>query len=195
MEQEVMELSTRSIAQSGRQEQFQVDTLIMLAQQDTAAFADLYDLYAQRVYRYLLSKTGNQQDAEDLTTQTFLAALQSFPKYRHRGNFAAWLFSIARNKTTDHFRRQQRQVSLEEVGGGDSPDWRANGVAREQTIDLSVLINGLPEKDQELLRLRFVAEMKFSEIAALVGKREGAVKKKVYRLLARLESQLEGYDE
>jgi RNA polymerase sigma-70 factor (ECF subfamily) len=170
------------------------EALLETARHDPNAFAGLYDLYAQRVYRYLLSKTGNRQEAEDLTAQTFLAALQGFAKYRHRGNFAAWLFTIARNKTSDHYRRQHRQVSLDEIGGGGSGDWRMEGVSWERALDLSNLIAGYPEEEQELLRLRFVAQMRFREIAALLGRNEGAVKKKVYRLLARLESQLEGYD-
>ena len=168
--------------------------LIKRAQSDPRAFADLYDLYAQRVFRYLLSKTGNQQDAEDLTTQTFMAALQSLSRYQHRGNFAAWLFSIARNKTIDHFRKQHRPISLEEAEG-ERGDWRNPGIVQDQILDLSKLIATLPEDDQELLRLRFVAEMKFSEIAALVKKSEDAVKKKIYRLLSWLENQLEDDDE
>ena len=164
--------------------------LIKRAQSDPRDFADLYDLYAQRVFRYLLSKTGNQQDAEDLTTQTFMAALQSLPSYQHRGSFSAWLFSIARNKTNDHFRKQHKQISLEEAEG-EKVDWGNPGILRDQTLDLSKLISRLPEDDQELLRLRFVAEMKFSEIAVLAKKSEDAVKKKIYRLLSWMENQLE----
>ena len=75
--------------------------LVAGAKQDPQAFAQLYDLYVQRVYRYLLSKVGNEQEAEDLTAQTFLSALQGLERYTHRGNFAAWLFSIARRKVAD----------------------------------------------------------------------------------------------
>lgn len=65
----------------------------------------------------------------------------------------------------------------------------------DHTLDLSKLIKSLPEEEQELLRLRFVAQMRFREIASLIGKNESAVKKSIYRLLARLQSQLEEYRE
>jgi RNA polymerase sigma-70 factor (ECF subfamily) len=176
--------------------QSQVDVFVAEAKSDPQAFAQLYDLYVQPVYRYLLSKIGNQQEAEDITAQTFLAALQGFPRYMHRGNFAAWLFSIARNKMADYYRRQRNHRSLEEGGGNPAGTaWMQDVIRTERALDLSELINKLPEDEQELLRLRFVAQMRFREIASLNGKNESAVKKAVYRLLARLQSQLEDYRE
>lgn len=188
---EIMRTTVRQDPQLNSQEDF----LVAEARRSPQAFAALYDLYAQRVYRYLLSKTGNPQDAEDLTAQTFLAALQGLPKYRHHGKFAAWLFSIARNKAADHFRRLPPQVSLEDIGGENvGKTWSLGMEKSDRELDLAALIKELPDDEQEILRLRFVAEMRFREISALMGKSEGAVKKKVYRLLARLERQLEGSD-
>lgn len=174
----------------------QEDALVAEAKKDSQAFARLYDLYVQPVYRYLLSKIGNEQEAEDLTAQTFLAALQGLPRYKHRGNFAAWLFSIARNKSIDYYRKETRQRNIEE-GSLNSMDskWIQERMKTDHTLDLSRLIKSLPEEEQELLRLRFVAQMRFREIASLIGKNESAVKKSIYRLLARLQSQLEDYRE
>jgi RNA polymerase sigma-70 factor (ECF subfamily) len=173
----------------------QENALVAAARQDPQAFAGLYDLYAQRVYRYLLSRTGSVQEAEDLTAQTFLAAIQAFPAYRHRGNFSAWLFTIARRKAIDFFRKHKETVSLEGIeeqiptDGGREP-----GSKSDRQLDLLTQIQKLSPQEQELLRLRFVAELRFNQIAVLLGKTEAAVKKSTYRLLARLEDQLEGKD-
>src|SRR5512143_2325725 len=105
----------------------QVEDVAMLvkdAKDDPGAFARLYDIYVQPVYRYLYSRVGTMHDAEDLTSQTFLAALEHLPRYRERGHFAAWLFRIARSKVLDHFRRNRFELSLEDaetaVSGGDA---------------------------------------------------------------------------
>ena len=174
----------------------QEDVLVAKAKQDLQAFGRLYDLYVQPVYRYLLSKVGNVQDAEDLTGQTFLSAVQSFDNYRHKGRFAAWLFSIARNKTIDFYRKNKNQLSLEATDAYLSRNLGEHySLKTDRQLDLARLINTLPQEEQELLRLRFIAGMRFREISALLGKNEGAVKKATYRLLDKLQNQLEGYRE
>ena len=75
---------------------------------------DLYLLYAQPVVRYLYSRIRNIPEAEDAIAQTFLAALEQIPK-KHDGYFASWLFSIARNKAMDYFRKQRKETPLNEV--------------------------------------------------------------------------------
>ena len=172
------------------------DFWVAEARRNPRAFAHLYDAYVQPVYRYLLSKTGKPQEAEDLTAQTFLAALQGLPRYRHRGQFAAWLFSIARNKAADYYRHRKEEQTLEEIENRIvDTGWMQGVVKTERELDLSAIIQQLPEKEQELLRLRFVAQMRFREMATLLGKKEDTVKKMVYRLLARLERQMEDYRE
>src|SRR5512138_2277478 len=88
---------------------------ISASQQDPSAFSGLYDRYVQPVYRYLYYRTGSASDAEDLTSQTFLSALEALPQYRHRGCFAAWLFRIARGKLIDFQRKERKQLPLDET--------------------------------------------------------------------------------
>ncbi|MEP7293855.1 MAG: RNA polymerase sigma factor, partial [Chloroflexota bacterium] len=88
--------------------------LVSAARADRAAFAQVYQRYARHVYRYLLTKVNNRQDAQDLTAQTFAAALQKFDDYRAEGALAAWLTVIARNLAVSHFRRQHFEISLDD---------------------------------------------------------------------------------
>ena len=166
--------------------------IIRAAKQDSKAFGDLYKLYVEQVFRYLYSRIGNVHEAEDITAQTFLVAFESFDRFRQEEHFASWLFTIARNKAMDHFRQRENTSSIDEVK--DIPvenDPLVGVIQSEQTAALSKLIQALPEEDRELLRLRFLAAMSFPEIAHFLHRNEDAVKKSIYRLLARLHSQLE----
>lgn len=160
------------------------------------AFGKLYKLYVHRIFGYLFSKVQNVQEAEDLTAQTFLAAFESLDCLRNENYFSSWLFTIARHKAMDHFRKQKILEPLqEEMVTSKKGDPLSGAIRSEQARAVFVLIQGLPEKDQELLRLRFVAELSFPEIARIVHKNPEAVKKSTYRLLAKLKEKLEEYDE
>jgi len=172
----------------------QVSQIIAAAKQNPRMFGDLYLLYAQPVFRYLYSRMGNVPEAEDAAAQTFLAALERFPKYRHDGYFASWLFSIARNKAMDYFRKQRKEASLEDAERIPADANLLQQVIKTERIAaLSKLISALSEDEQELIRLRYVAELNFAEIGHLLGQKEDTVKKTLYRMLARLKVQLEDY--
>lgn len=166
--------------------------IIKAARQDPKVFGELYKLYVEQVFRYLYSRLGNMHDAEDTTAQTFIAAFESFDRFRQDGHFASWLFAIARNKAMDHFRQRKNTASIVEMV--DIPveyDPLSGVIQSEQAVAVSKLIQALPEEERELLRLRFLADMSFPEIAYFLQRNEEAVKKSTYRLLARLHSQLE----
>ena len=166
--------------------------IIKATRRDPKAFGELYLLYVEQVFRYLYSRLGNVHEAEDVTAQTFLAAFETFDRFQQDGHFASWLFTIARNKAMDHFRQQKNTSSIEaiaEIPVQGDPLYEV--IQSEQTAALSKLIQALPEEERELLRLRFLAAMSFPEIAHFLHRNEAAVKKSIYRLLARLHSQLE----
>ena len=170
--------------------------MVKAARRDPTAFGDLYMLYVEQVFRYLYSRIRNMEEAEDITAQTFLAAFYAFDHFHENGHFASWLFTIARNKATDHFRQRGNITSLEDVGDLSVENDPLHAVIRsEQAEALSRLIQALPEDDRELLRLRFLADLSFPEIAHSLDRKEDAVKKSMYRLLARLHSQLEKSNE
>ncbi|MFN8381274.1 MAG: sigma-70 family RNA polymerase sigma factor [Anaerolineales bacterium] len=167
-------------------------TLISAALEDPAAFGRLYDRYVQPIYRYVFSRVGSTHEAEDITSQTFMTAYESLPKYRERGYFSAWLFRIAQSKMNDHFRRSRREVGLEAAAElMEREDSLGALIRAEELSQIRFLIKKLNPEEQDLIRLRYVADLSFVEMAELLGKREDAVKKSFYRLLERLKGQME----
>ncbi|MHB8193301.1 MAG: RNA polymerase sigma factor [Bellilinea sp.] len=170
--------------------------LVEAARKDLREFGVLYKRYVNPVFRYLYSRTGNVHEAEDITAQTFLIALETFERFRGDGHFSSWLFGIARNKVIDHYRQRKPVVPIEDAASeAENTDPLIAAIQSEQAAAAAKLIKTLDEDEQELLRLRFLAGMSFREIAHLLRRNEDAVKKTTYRLLARLQSQLEKSDE
>ena len=165
-------------------------SLVSSAQRNPAEFAALYDRYFRQIYHYLYSRVGSAAEAEDLTAQTFLAALEALPRYRQQGHFAAWLFTIARNKARD-FYRGVSPILLDENHADKADDPLSQVIRTDQAEQLAALVRKLGEEDQELLHLRYSADLSFAEMGVCLGRKEDTVKKTFYRLLARLQSQLE----
>jgi RNA polymerase sigma-70 factor, ECF subfamily len=169
------------------------DALILSAMTgSTTALAAIYDTYSRRIYRYFFSRVENAAEADDLTAQTFLKIIEALPRYRHRGQFTAWIFQIARNNALDYFRRNHNQpLSVE---GFDPPvmDGALDQVIDQQAITtLRRHLRALDETERELLRLRFVVDLTYTEIAALLGRKEDAVRKAIKSLTERLYWQME----
>jgi RNA polymerase sigma-70 factor, ECF subfamily len=167
----------------------ETSTLVAAARRDPAQFAALYDRYVEKIYHYLYGRVGSTVEAEDLTSQTFVAALEALPRYQDKGYFSTWLFAIARSKVMDHF-RQRKHAPLDE-NLAENPEILAHVSRSDEIRRLSGLVRALAEDERELIYLRYVADLSFAEMAALLGKGEEAVKKSLYRLLARMQGQME----
>jgi RNA polymerase sigma-70 factor (ECF subfamily) len=169
-------------------------TLVEHARHNTDAFGALYQRYLTPLYRYLLGKVGNSHDAEDLTMQIFTEVLDGLvhQRYREGGSFAAWLFTIARRRCIDLYRRHKPEP-LDSLADPPSlePGLLNQVENREQALQIARLIAGLDDERQELIRLRFSAGLSFAEIAKIEGKSEAAVKMAVYRALESLRAQWE----
>jgi RNA polymerase sigma-70 factor (ECF subfamily) len=166
-------------------------TLIERARRNPDAFAVLYQQYLPRVYRYLYLRLGNHHDSEDIASRVFIEVLDGLRqnRYKETGCFPAWLFTIVRRRLVD-FRRQPGLVALEEQVSSD-PDLLDQVLADENVKRLSSLLAQLDDDKQEILRLRFAAELSFSEIAALEDQKEAAVKMVVYRAIQWLREHWE----
>lgn len=176
---------------------FEIDTNIILdAQSDSDSFAKVYDYYVDNIYRYIFSCIKNESDAQDVTSQVFLSAYLNLCHYNHRGNFTAWIFTIARNKVKDFYRGKKAKLSFYSLENhGTETDMLADVVYKEDIVRLRSAIRMFSTSEQELIRLRYVAKLSFMQIALLLRQKEDTVKKRLYRLITHLEHQMEDSNE
>ena len=170
--------------------------LVAAAKRDPCDFGPLYELYADRIYRFAYRRVGTHHDAEDVTAQTFQQALQALPRYEWRGlPFGAWLFRIAGNIVNRRGRTGGREVIVEDVttvGREEADDDPSDLVSRNETAgELMVFIERLPPDQQRVLVLKYSHGMRNREIGEILGRSEGAVKQLVHRALVNLRAALE----
>ena len=170
--------------------------LIRLARTDYEAFDVLYRRYVTPVFRYCYARTDSVPDAEDLTTQTFLASLEGIHRYHGRGSVSAWLFGIARHKCADFHRKQyanQQSTMGEEIEILPDPADKSNPEA--QAILRSVLdcvSRGLPMLSPDridALRLRYWGGLSIADVARAMQRSPAAVKMLVSRAIADLRER------
>jgi RNA polymerase sigma-70 factor (ECF subfamily) len=161
---------------------------------DRSAFEDLYLLHFDKIYGYLQLSVGNRHDAEDLTNQTFTRMLESIDRFAWRSvPFSAWLFRIAHNLAMDHFRAGRRWQPEENVPEADDALERSAEEAAMDTIGREAMlgmIDRLSSDQQQVLTLKLLFGFSNGEVAAILGKSEGAIKSLQHRALASLERQL-----
>jgi RNA polymerase sigma-70 factor (ECF subfamily) len=158
------------------------ESLVRRAKQnDQDAFAQLYEEYFDKIYRYVTLKIGDRTEAEDMTQQVFLKALRSISSFKWKGTpFSAWLYRIAHNLVVDYMRRKNKRPailfddSLITSDRNSSPQMVA-----ERSMDIEQLLSAtrhLTEAQREVISLRFASELPTAQVAMIMGKSEGAVK-------------------
>jgi RNA polymerase sigma-70 factor, ECF subfamily len=148
---------------------------------DTEAFGQLYDHYHVSVYRFVYYRVGSTALAEDLTSETFFRALRSMGSFRWQGkDFGAWLMTIARNLTTDHFKagRTRLEYATEDMSPHDEPTEgpESSVLASITNETLLAALTELPHEQQECLIMRFLQGLSIAETAKVLGRSDGAVK-------------------
>jgi RNA polymerase sigma-70 factor (ECF subfamily) len=156
------------------------ESLVRRAQQhDQEAFAQLYEEYFDKIYRYVALKIGDRMEAEDITQQVFLNAIKAISSFRWRGiPFSAWLFRIAHNQVVDYLRRKTKRPTMpldESLVASDHDPQLIAG--RKLDIErLHSATGKLTPAQQEVISLRFAGELPIAQVAQIMGKSEGAVK-------------------
>ncbi|MGQ9851159.1 MAG: RNA polymerase sigma factor [Aggregatilineaceae bacterium] len=174
--------------------------LVAWAKEDRAAFGELYARYVNRIYNYVYYRTGNHQDAEDLTSRAFFKALAHIDKYTDRGvPFSAWLYRIAHNQVANWHRDRSRRrvVPLDDFTFDSEPQEAPEAMTEssEEEARLLELIRALPPERQQLLVLKFVERLSNAEIGAIMNRTEGAIKSLYHRTLLALRDGLQGEEE
>jgi RNA polymerase sigma-70 factor (ECF subfamily) len=166
------------------------------ARGDAEAFGKLYDIYMERIYKYVYYHTGEAMVAEDLTQDIFIKAWGAINRFEWKGQpFSSWLFRIAHNCTVDYYRSAQRDSMLKEqmaINSIESESGRAaaNPVQElEQKLTHQELLESiahLSPAQKEVIILKFLEGMENDEIARITGKKEGAIRITQMRALTSL---------
>jgi len=161
---------------------------------DATAFGELYERYRDAIYRFCLARTGTSHDAEDLTSDVFVKALNSIDRYQDRGlPFAAFLYRIARNAAIDRSRTLKQPLSVD--GLLQEPASKQN-VELEAVfaVEKSILMDALTKlksEHRDVVVMRFIEGYSALEVAQLLGKTEGAIRTLQHRALERLRKEFD----
>ena len=163
---------------------------------DRVAMGGLYDLYAEKIYRYVLVRVnGNPSDAEDITAEIFVRMIDALPRFQWQDvPFLAWLFRIAHNQVVSHHRRanaRPAKTPIEEMDFVD-PKHGTEWLVEQKLLleDVYEAAKKLPEAQRRVVELRFGAQLSVRETAQILGKSENNVKVLQFKAIARLQKLL-----
>jgi len=159
---------------------------------DPEAFSSVYDLYVDRIYRFIFFKVNKQEDAQDLTSEVFLKTWEYINQGKEISNLNALIYKIARNLVIDYYRKnvsKEKEISLE-----DSQDllekemevidqnWQKIDV-KIQTEKIEAKLMLLKNEYREVIILRYIDSLSIDEIAEILEKKKGAVRVLIFRAL------------
>jgi len=179
--------------------------LVRLAKSgDRGAFADLVELYKDKIYHLAYRMLGNRQEAEDIVQETFLRVFRNLERYDETLKFSTWIYRIGTNLSIDRLRRRRAAFSLdaETAADGDGQDWHgvlaSDDLSPEGQVLLSETqrrirkaIDELPEKYKSVVILKYLHDMSLQEIGDILGMPVTTVKTRVHRGREFLRRKLE----
>lgn len=158
------------------------DLVVALRGGDLPAFDRLYARYEQRLYGYIRRIVGPGPAADDLFQDIFLTVLRDRSYEPTRGRFAAWLFTVARNRClADQRQGRNRDALREQAGVHLRPAPAADPEQRlGETSRVHAAMAALPEAQRQLILLKQLGELSYREIAGLLGVAEGTIKSRLH---------------
>ena len=162
---------------------------------DQPALTYLFNCHFSRLYRYMLARTGNTHDAEDMAQEVFLRVLDALPRYEWRDvPFTAWLFRIAHNIVVSRYRRNGLAASR---SAPFSDDLAVPAMGPEQLVEARLSMEQalkaaerLAPVQRQVIELRLIAGLTVAETAQVLGKTENNVKVVQHKAIARLRRML-----
>lgn len=155
-------------------------------------FAKLYDIYVERIYRFIYYKTYHKETAEDLTSQTFFKAFEKINTFRsEKGKLSSWLYRIAQNTVIDYMRAKHETKNIEDVFDLSSDsDLSLDAENKMLLSDIKEAIKSLKPLQREVVRLRVWEDLSYAEIAEIIGKTESHCKVEYSRALKVLKNSI-----
>ena|SRR3989338_4179928 len=151
---------------------------------------ELWDKITPKLYGYLIHTLRDTALADDILQATWLKALEALPRFEERGHgkyggLPAWLFSIAKNEMRMHWRKGGREIPYDPIIHDIPKDDRNNEDSHENNLLVEQVMKFLPKEDQELFRLRFIADLPIGEMARVLGINPVSARVKMHRALSR----------
>lgn len=157
-------------------------------------FSQIYDQYIDKIYRFIFLKVNSQEIAEDLSSETFLRCWEKFKDKKEKiENPQAFLYQIARNLITDHYRDKARTqfVSTDSVTISDpKTDIEEKSLASSDLDTIRTALGKLKQEYQEVVILHYIEDLSVTEIAETLNKSEGAVRVTLHRALKTLKQEV-----
>lgn len=168
---------------------------IQAAQKDPRAFAPIYNRHYTSIFKFLFTRTADENLSSEICSQVFLKALKTINSYEFRGvPFASWLFRIASNQLGQHYRKtnKMRIVNIEDQafpelsveGNFELDDGTSYEVLKAALVET---LDELKEKDLKVIEMRFFEKRPFKEIAEILEITESNAKMRTYRILERMK--------
>ena len=177
----------------------ETDLVARARQGDASAFGRLYEHYLDGIYRYIYYRVSDHNEAEDLTETVFLRAWEALPRFRPgKGTWRAWLYRIAHNIVVDRYRTHKANASLDEIHDQRDDDTPTPEYVAEADLEierLSVALNRLAPRLQEVVLQRFVNGLSHAETARVMGLRAGHVRVLQHRALKEMRHLMEGVEQ
>jgi RNA polymerase sigma-70 factor (ECF subfamily) len=153
------------------------------------AFAEIYDLYFKKIYRFIFFRVGHKETAEDLAEEVFLKAFAKINSVNEPGAFEGWLYQIARNLVIDYYRQKKLTVALDEIE--NTLEYETNVIdvldLQQQQKILLRLMKELTAEQQVIIKLKFFEDLENHEIAEMLNKSEGSIRVIQHRAIAKLQ--------
>lgn len=159
------------------------------ARGDRDALGLLWDTITPKLFGYLMNTLRDRALAEDIVQTTWLRAIEGLPRFQDKGKgLGPWLFAIARNECRQYWRTQPREVPLDlhlhDTSENAEPTY-------EKKLIIEQALEGLPEDDRELLRLRYIADLKTADVARVLHINFVTVRVRLHRALTRARIALQ----
>ena len=172
------------------------DILIERACSDRAAFALLYRMHYDRVFRYCSRRLFNRHTAEDVTSTVFFRVMSKISTFEGNSNgFRNWLYRVATNAVNDHLKTARRRAetvrnAAQQHGRGRTFATESDKELQKRNLAVKQAILGLKPKYQTVITLRFFEKMKLIEIAEILGQNPATIRTQLARALSKLRKEL-----
>ncbi len=156
---------------------------------DDTAFEHLFTRYREAIRQLLLLRAGSADDADDLLQETFIKVYLHLDRYNPTYTFGQWVYTIARNTFIDHIRRRQEELSIDErftVPASSNPTPEESVIRLQLRSQIEHYLETLPPRYNRLIRMRFLEEYSYEEIAEKLSLPLGTVKTQIHRARERM---------